>query len=139
MREILANTTESVRTKLTTAALVLAFVPGVAGAVDQVDFKLAHTEDLLEVCTVGANDQFATEAVHYCIAYIEGAVDYHDAVAGHKDMERLICYPPDATREQGVAAFVQWAQSNRGNAELMQEDTVIGVVRALAAKWPCKK
>ena len=54
-------------------------------------------------------------------------------------MKRLICYPPTATIEDGIAAFLAWGKANSGNAKLMAEQPVIGLVRALAAKAPCKK
>ena len=114
-----------------------AVAPQGASAVERVDFVLSNTEDLLDVCSVAENDPFRTEAVHYCVAYLEGAVDYHDAITDHENLKRLICYPQDATREQGVRAFIEWGQAHRNEEELMSAPTVIGVVRALAAKWPC--
>ena len=33
--------------------------------------------------------------------------------------------------------FIDWAQTNQSNKGLMEEPTVIGVVRALEDKWPC--
>jgi hypothetical protein len=31
-----------------------------------------------------------------------------------------------------------WAEANKDNAKLMGEQPVVGVVRALAAKYPCR-
>ena len=120
------------------AVVVLGLWPGLATAVDRIDFRLSDTQDLVDVCTVGKDDALRTQAIHYCVAYLEGAVDYHDAITDHKDMKRLICYPPTVTRAQGVRAFIEWGQKNQGDKKLMGEPTVIGVVRALAARWPCK-
>ena len=39
-------------------------------------------------------------------------------------MERLICYPEDATLQKGAMQY-------------MNEAAVIGAVRGMAAKWPC--
>ena len=108
-----------------------------ARTAERVDFELINTRDLLDICTAGEDDPFWTEAIHYCVAYMEGAVDYHDAITEHENLKRLICYPASATREQGVQAFIEWGQAHSGDAKLMAEPTVIGVVRALAAKWPC--
>ncbi|MDJ0950418.1 MAG: Rap1a/Tai family immunity protein [Alphaproteobacteria bacterium] len=127
------------RLRLTAVVLALALAPSLAAAVEEADFKLLHTEDLLDVCAAGPNSPLHRQAANFCIAYIEGAVDYHDAISAHKQMERLICYPSDVTRTQGVQAFVEWAQANKSDTKLMREATVVGVVRALAAKWPCKK
>ncbi len=73
------------------------------------------------------------------MAYLDGAVDYHDAITDHEDLKRLICYPDTATLEQGVLQFIQWGEAHRGDEKLMTEPQVIGVVRALAAKWPCSQ
>ena len=53
-------------------------------------------------------------------------------------MKRLICYPPTATVAQGRTVFVAWAEANRSDSKLMGETPVVGVVRALAAEFPCK-
>jgi hypothetical protein len=54
-------------------------------------------------------------------------------------MKRLICYPKGATIADGRAAFVSWAQKHAQDKKLMDEIPVIGLVRALAEKYPCKK
>jgi hypothetical protein len=72
-----------------------------------------------------------------CRGFIEGAVQYHDAVSDRKHLKRLICYPQTATVADGRAAFVAWAQRNLGNRKAMEEVPVIGLVRALADKYPC--
>jgi hypothetical protein len=74
-----------------------------------------------------------------CRGFIEGAVEYHDEVTKRKKMKRLICYPKGATIADGRAAFVSWAQKHAQDKKLMDEIPVIGLVRALAEKYPCKK
>ena len=64
---------------------------------------------------------------------------YHDAVTDRNNLNRLICCPSSATLADGRSAFVAWAQANRDNKETMSELAVIGVVRALADKYPCPK
>jgi len=120
-------------------AAILAFWPGMASAIDKRHFWLSDTVDLLELCTTPVDDPLRPEAINYCMAYIDGAVDYHDAISDHKDLPRLICYPSTANLEQGVLVFIGWAQANQGDKKLMDEPTVIGVVKALADKWPCKQ
>jgi hypothetical protein len=53
-------------------------------------------------------------------------------------MKRLVCYPAAATIEDGKAAFVAWAKGNAGDTKLMGEQPVVGLIRSLAAKYPCK-
>ena len=118
-------------------AAILALWPGLTSAIERRDFWIADTVDLLELCTTPKDDPLRSQAINYCMAYLDGAVDYHDAISDHKEMERLICYPNTASLEEGVLVFIAWAQANQGDKKLMDEPTVIGVVRALEAKWPC--
>ncbi len=118
-------------------AAILALSSGLASAIERRDFWITDTVDLLELCTAPIDDPLRPQAINYCMAYLDGAVDYHDAISEHKEMERLICYPNTASLEEGVLVFIAWAQANQSDKKLMDEPTVIGVVRALEAKWPC--
>ncbi len=118
-------------------AAILALWPGLTSAIERRDFWITDTADLFELCTTPTDDPLRSQAINYCMAYLDGAVDYHDAISDHKEMERLICYPNTASLEEGVLVFIAWAQANQGDKKLMDEPTVIGVVRALEAKWPC--
>jgi hypothetical protein len=109
-----------------------------AVAVEDEDFNFDTTEDLYQVCSISADAPTYLTALIACRAFIEATVQYHDAVSDRKKMKRLICYPDNATVEQGRIAFVAWAQANAGNAEAMAEMPVVGLVRALAAKYPCR-
>lgn len=106
-------------------------------AVEEVDFHLKTTQDLLDVCTVKAGQPLSVEAIHFCEGYIEGAVVYHDKIIG-KDMKRLICYPKGTTRNDAVYVLAEWGQANQGNAQLMNDPAMYGLIRALQEKWPCK-
>ena len=121
-------------------AAILVLWPSLASAaVERRDIWISTTVDLLDLCTTPRDDPLRAESINYCMAYLDGAVDYHDAITDHEDLERLICYPDTATLEQGVMVFIDWAQENQGDKKLMEEPTVIGVVRALEAKWPCNQ
>jgi hypothetical protein len=72
-----------------------------------------------------------------CRAFIEATVQYHDAVSDRRKMRRLICYPENATIADGRRAFLSWAEANKDNGERMAELPVVGLVRALAARYPC--
>ncbi len=120
-------------------AAILALWSGLASAIERRDFWISDTADLLDLCTTPKDDPLRSQAINYCMAYLDGAVDYHDAISDHKEMERLICYPNTASLEEGVLVFIAWAQANQGDKKLMDEPTVIGVVRALEAKWPCDR
>jgi hypothetical protein len=109
-----------------------------AAAVDESNFRFDKTSDLAAVCSVtdaAAEYALANQA---CRAFIEAAVQYHDEVSNRKKMKRLVCYPSSATIEDGKAAFVAWAAANASNQKLMNEVPVIGLMRSLNAKVPCK-
>jgi Ssp1 endopeptidase immunity protein Rap1a len=112
--------------------------PGLAQAADMTTFTLRTTEDLYRVCTVAPDDPLHREAINLCEGFLIGAVSYHDAISDKAHLNRLICYPETATRNQGIEAFVNWATTHQQDQKFMGDPAVIGVVRGLAAKWPCK-
>jgi len=119
-------------------ALALA-LPLTANAVDLQDFKLKTTQDLFDLCSTDEDNPKYVAAIHACHGYIAGAIHYHDAVTDREDLKRLICYPPTAVMSEAIIAYLSWCKANQGNKEIMSEAPVIGVVKALAGKYPCKK
>ena len=111
--------------------------PMTASAIDTTTLSLKTTEDLYHVCTPGPDDPQRREAIELCEGFLAGAVSYHDAVSDREHLKRLICYPPTATRNQGIAAFVAWAANHQKDGKFMRDPAVYGVVRGLASKWPC--
>ena len=67
-----------------------------------------------------------------------GVVSYHDAIVDREHLKPFLCYPPTATRNQGIQAFIDWAGSHQQDHKFMDDPPVVGAVRGLAAKWPCK-
>jgi hypothetical protein len=108
-----------------------------APAVENPDFNFDTTEDLYQVCSAKADSPEYVPAVFACRAFIEASMQYHDAVSDRKRMKRLVCYPQTATVADGRRAFLAWAEANSGDKTLMGEVPVVGLVRALAAKYPC--
>ena len=110
-----------------------------ASAVETRNFWAENTLDLHDICNLPASDPQRPQAIHFCLGYIDGAVDYHDTITDHEELPRLICYPETASLEQGMAVFIVWAQANVENEQFMNEPPVMGVVRALEEKWPCQQ
>ena len=117
---------------LATAAL---FSAG-AFALDDTDFNYDTTADLLAVC--GATGEGSEAAILACRGFIEATVQYHDAVSDRKKMKRLVCPPATTTVGDARDVFVAWGATNAGDTTLMNELPVVGLVRALAEKYPCK-
>jgi hypothetical protein len=109
-----------------------------AFAVEDDDLSFKSTEDLFQVCSVTEGEAEYIPASFACRAFIEAAVQYHDEVSDRKHLKRLICYPNTATVGEGRQIFVKWAKKNARNKKLMDEVPVVGLVRALAARYPCK-
>lgn len=97
------------------------------------------TQDLYLVCATERGATGYDGAMLACRSFIEGAVQYHDALTGTAGLKPLICFGQDATIEDGRVAFVSWAEDSRGDAVLMAEAPVVGLVRALSAAAPCKR
>lgn len=122
---------------LTAAAIALA-VAQPAAALEDADFRFDTTAELYHICTVNADAAEYQVANQACRAFIEAAMQYHDQVSDRKKMKRLVCYPATATIEDGKGAFIAWAKAHAGDKKLMGEQPVVGLVRALMAKYPCK-
>ena len=131
------RTKSSVRIVLAAAVAATAYAQSVV-AVENEDLDFDTTEDLYQVCSVAPDAAEHVPASFACRGFIEGAVQYHDAVTERKNLKRLICYPKSATVADGRAAFIAWAEKNAKDQKLMQELPVVGLVRALAEKYPCK-
>jgi hypothetical protein len=120
------------------AAAILGVLARPAAAVQDDDLRFDTTDDLYRVCSVTAGEAEYPVANQACRAFIEAAVQYHDAVTDRKKLKRLICYPKSATVQDGKDAFVAWARKNARSEKLMGEIPVVGLVRSLASKYPCR-
>jgi hypothetical protein len=107
-------------------------------AVQNEDMDFDTTEDLYQVCSVKDGAAEYVPASFACRAFLEATVQYHDEVSDRKNLKRLICYPSTATIADARQIFVDWAKKNGRNGKLMNEAPVVGVVRALAKRYPCK-
>ena len=118
--------------------VALVTIPSLAYAADPTALSLKTTLDLYRVCAAAPSDAQAREELDLCEGFLAGAVSYHDAISDRRHLKRLICYPSTATRDQGIQAFITWAGAHQQNQKFMGDPAVYGVVRALAAQWPCQ-
>ena len=123
--------------KAASAALLAFAMAQPVAAIEDKNIAFDTTEDLYRVCSVDAADPSYTAAQVACTAFIKATVEYHDLVSNQKQLKRLICYPQGTTIADGRTAFLAWAQKNAGDAKLMGELPVVGLVRALAKTYPC--
>jgi hypothetical protein len=108
-----------------------------ATATENQDFDYETTRDLYDVCSVSESDPGFIPAVFGCRAFLEASVQYHDAVSDRKHLKRLICYSKTATISDARGVFLSWVEKHAGDPDLMNESPVVGVVRALAGRYPC--
>ena len=120
------------------AAVLVGSFAQPAAAIEDDDLRFDTTADLYGVCAVTAGEAEYPVAHQACRSFIEAAVQYHDEVSGRKKLPRLICYHKDATIQDGANAFLAWAGKNARDKKLMGEVPVVGLVRSLAKKYPCK-
>lgn len=109
-----------------------------AAGVDEEDLNLYNVRDLYDTCSVVSDSPDYLPAVLACRAFIGATVQYHDAVSDREHMKRLICYPKGATVDEGRDIFVSWANRRLDDKARMGEAAVVGVVRALADRYPCR-
>jgi Rap1a immunity proteins len=126
------------RTGLVALALGLALAPWTSWAQTDGytldDYQLHTSGDLLDICTVDpANAQY-WEARAFCLGYFTGGIHLHDELVASGDFPRIACAPPNATRDDVVAAFVSYAQAH---PQYLKEQPMDTVFRAVNAKWPC--
>ena len=126
-------------TQTLTAAGILLAMAQPAAAVQESNFRFDSTADLAAVCSTPADAAEYPVSHQACRAFIEATVQYHDQISSRKKLPPLVCYPAGSTVEQGKAIFLDWATAKAGDKKLMGEQPVVGLVRSLAAKFPCKK
>lgn len=119
-------------------AATIALTLGQAAAVEDSHLRLDSTADLHAVCSVPASAAEYPVTRQACRAFIEGVAQYHDLISKPGKLKRLFCMPKGSKVEDGVAAFNAWAAAKVGDAKLMAEEPAVGLVRALAAKYPCQ-
>jgi hypothetical protein len=122
-------------------ALVAALALSSSGAVAESSynleaFELRSGQDLYAVCALSPNHPDYPVAKAYCLGFIEGAGQLHDALVGGPDFDPLVCAPDSVPLHEVVTVFAQYAVAN---PQHLKEGAIHSLVRAAAAKWPCKK
>ncbi len=111
-------------------------IPGWVGAVEENDFVVDTTGDLIDLCTAPVSDPLHKEAVSFCIGFLVGAYHYHVAEQAGPKGTRLVCPPdPPPPRAQVVTMFVDWVKKH---PEYLNEEAVETWFRFLIETYPCK-
>jgi hypothetical protein len=124
--------------KLAVFLVLVSFVmPGLARGVDQADFEVDTTQNLMNLCTAPSSDPLYKEAIHFCHGYLIGAFDYYKAAIEGPGGKRLVCPPnPAPSRNEAITLFLEWAKVH---PQYMGDEAVDTEFRFLMEKWPCKR
>lgn len=100
------------------------------------DYQLKTSGSLLDICTLPESNAQYWEARGFCLGYFTGGIHLHAALAASPTFRRIACPPPNATRDDVVAAFVTFAEAH---PEYLDEKPMDTVFRAVNDKWPCEQ
>ena len=98
------------------------------------DFRLHSAQELVDVCLIGADHEHYAVATGFCYGFFEGAVRYDDVISKLDWYQDLVCSPPEVTRQQAVAVFLNYMKEN---PQYGSEQPVDAIFRSLVAQWPC--
>lgn len=93
------------------------------------------TGELIELCTVSADDPSYAAAMGFCLGYIDAALDYHAALTAGPSYQPIVCPRPSVTREEVITVFLEWSRSNPQHLD--GGTPVEAVMRAVFEQWPC--
>jgi Rap1a immunity proteins len=98
------------------------------------DIKLKSAGNLVDICTVDPTNEAYPATLGFCYGFFEGAIRYHEAIAGATSVKDLVCVPEGTTRKQAVDVFISYMQEH---PEYQAEGSIDAIFRALMARWPC--
>jgi hypothetical protein len=98
------------------------------------DYQLRTSADLLDICALDTVHADYWEARGFCLGYVAGGIDLHDALAVADDFPQIACPTQGVTRNDVVEAFVSYAQAHPEHLDERPMDTVF---RAVTDRWPC--
>lgn len=108
--------------------------PVLAQDADVENFRVRDAGSLARLCDMAESRPLYAQARQFCYGYIAGAATvYREAVAAG-GMQKSICASKEPTLEEMRAAFTSWIGRNQNSRD---EDAADGVLRAVAAKYPC--
>jgi hypothetical protein len=115
--------------------LIALAAPAAVMAADSSTFQMRDAQDLVNACSVPAEDQHHALATGFCHGILVGAYGYYDATS--KEEGRFICPPkPTPTRAKVMNDFVAWAKSR---PQYLKDRPLDTLFRYLGETYPCKK
>jgi hypothetical protein len=117
--------------------LVIVFsLPGFAVAVEELDFEVETTENLINLCTAPVDDPLHNHAINFCHGYIAGAYHFYEAMSSGPKGIQLVCFSdPSPSRNDAIAMFIEWVKAR---PQYLSDKAVETQFRFLIEKWPCQ-
>jgi hypothetical protein len=114
---------------------VLAVLGSARAAVTEQNFVLRDTGDLVALCSASQSDPLYTAAINFCHGFAVGVFRVvHEEDAARRS-GKIICLPnPPPSRNQALAAFVQWASADPSRLAQPADDGIAGF---LSQQYPC--
>jgi hypothetical protein len=107
---------------------------GQALALDPATFRLTNGSNLLELCSLPAEDPLHDRAMEFCNGYLTGSYHYYNATALASN--RFVCAPnPTPTPTEVMSGFVTWAKAH---PKYMDDRAIDALFRYLGETYPCK-
>ncbi len=119
---------------ITSVAMILGSAQTLALTPD--DFTVKTTDDLVKLCKVDPGADLYNAARAFCLGYVDGAWDYHQALTAGASFNAIACPGPDVTRDEAIDVFLDWAKKHAKSVG--GETPVHGVMRAFSDEWPCR-
>ena len=115
----------------------MALAGSAAPAATQDSFLVRSTGDLVDLCSAAPADPLYTAAVNFCHGFAAGAYRVLQDIDAANRSQRLFCLPsPPPTRNDAIAAFVQWAKADPSRMAQPAED---GLAAFLSRQYPCSR
>jgi len=116
---------------------VIACIGSARASITEDSFLLRSTSDLVDVCSPTQADPMYTAAVNFCQGFAVGVFRVLQEEDAAKRSRHLFCAPnPAPTRNEGIAAFVQWAKADAGR---MMQPPADGIAAFLADQYKCPR
>ncbi len=120
---------------ITIMLLGLFVAPLAAQAVEEIDFEVRTTQNLLNLCSASQDDILYAEAINFCHGYLVGAYHYHEVSRIGPNADSEICVPvPAPSRNETVDLFIEWVKAN---PQHHNELPVEAQFRFLHETWLC--
>jgi Rap1a immunity proteins len=114
----------------------VALAKGVGATTKIEDFQVGSTKNLLNLCTVAADDPLYKEAIHFCHGYLVGAFHYYKSQETGPGGSKFLCLPETKpSRNETIEKFIAWAEKH---PEYENEVPVETEFRFLTELWACK-